>query len=96
MSNLERLKKERRFKIMYVDKNLIVGMLPLNNKHRLEYTSGLPAQYVVDDVYYDWPSERFGFRVYSEEYPTVQEGCHADSIWVNFRWVENSDAPQVR
>ncbi|MGA1979476.1 MAG: hypothetical protein ABSG99_02770 [Sedimentisphaerales bacterium] len=74
---IEKDKLERRFKILYIDQQIILNMVAGLYKHEYvklpDFSSMLPEDATVLDVRFDFERLSFGFLVYSKTFQIVPQ-----------------------
>lgn len=94
--------REARYKLLYVPKEKVAEFLGIfKRKENEQYTLtvcelDLPDDVEVVDVYFDWQTDQFAFKLYSEQFPKDQleriiPSCRTDTFVVNARQCPKCD-----
>ena len=98
--NYEKIRKERRFKTLWIEEEEILSLVVTGNEnpfHVLRFrTLKLPKDYHIFNVFYSPERKAFGFSIGSETFPSVVLGAYPPNLdeeikITTIKLIENKD-----
>ena len=78
--NYDKIRKERRFKVLYVEEEEILNLITTENEKSLPYQRirklKLPKDYYIINVFNSSERKAFGFLIGSESFPSTELGAY--------------------
>lgn len=103
--NYEKIRKERRYKILYIEEEEILSLIVTGNENPFHFlrfrTLKLPEDYHIFNVYHSPERKAFGFSIGSETFPSVMLGAYPpnleDEIKITtIKLIENKDFEVIK
>jgi len=86
-SDYEKIRKERRFKILWISKEEILNcVIPNDSKLNEIKRIILPAHYHIINIEYDIRRDAWAFLIGSEEFPEIALGAEIDCFDNDFKY----------